>query len=56
MMFYVLVCLHCSRGMDPEDWLAIPFGSPEERGKWATEHTAGTGHDQWVVLDQVRGP
>jgi hypothetical protein len=32
----------------------MPFGSPAERGKWASGHTARTGHDNWLVLDQPR--
>lgn len=47
--FYLLVCLECG---DPERPLPIPFGSPAERGKWAAEHTRGTGHDRWLVKDE----
>lgn len=48
-MFYVLVCRDCG---DPEKPLPMPFSSPEERGKWASAHTKGTGHDRWLVVDQ----
>lgn len=43
--FYVLVCREC------RPVLPIPFESAEERGRWAAEHTRGTGHDQWFVKD-----
>ena len=37
------------------DWTIAPAAtSPAERGKWASEHTARTGHDNWLVLDQPR--
>jgi hypothetical protein len=42
---YLLTCKVC----DPR--ASIPFPSQEERGHWASEHTAGTGHDRWVVED-----
>jgi hypothetical protein len=51
-VFYVLVCRECG---DPEHPVPIPFGSPAERGRWASEHTWGTGHDRWFVLDQRAG-
>jgi len=47
--FYLLVCLECG---DPDRPLPIPFGSAAERGKWAAEHTRGTGHDRWIVMDE----
>jgi hypothetical protein len=49
-MFYLLSCLQCG---DPERPLVMPFGSPEERGKWATGHTQMTGHDRWRVADEA---
>lgn len=49
--FYLLACRIC----DGE--VPIPFDSAKERGKWAAEHTAGTGHDSWWVYDLPRiGP
>lgn len=45
----VLACLECG---DPEHPLPMPFASPAERGRWASEHTRATGHDRWVVEDQ----
>lgn len=30
----------------------MPFTSAAERGRWASAHTAATGHDRWQVLDQ----
>lgn len=42
---YVLLCRVCG-GDNP-----IPFPNPEERGRWAAEHTAGTGHDRWWSKD-----
>lgn len=47
-MFYLLACRECG---DPERLLPIPFESPAARGRWATEHTAGTGHERWIVKD-----
>lgn len=46
--YYVLVCRVC----DPEAESPIPFESAEARGRWATDHTAGTGHENWIVVDQ----
>lgn len=34
--------------------MPIPFQTPQERGKWAAEHTKGTGHDSWIVLEHGR--
>lgn len=48
-IFYVLVCRQCG---DPDRPLPMPFGTQDERGQWASEHTKATGHDQWLVLDQ----
>ena len=48
--FYVLVCLEC----DPASESPIPFESAEARGKWASEHKKGTGHDRWLVVEQDR--
>jgi hypothetical protein len=44
--FYLLVCRECGSGD-----LVMPFGSQEERGRWAGAHTRGTGHDRWFVTD-----
>jgi hypothetical protein len=46
-IFYVLVCRLCGNGDLP-----MPFESAEARGKWASAHTKGTGHDRWLVVDQ----
>lgn len=43
--FFLLLCRECY-GEDP-----IPFGSAEERGRWASEHRNATGHDKWFVKD-----
>ena len=48
-MLYLLTCRECG---DPDRPLPMPFGSPAERGHWASEHTRTTGHDRWIVLDQ----
>jgi hypothetical protein len=49
LIFYIIFCRKC----DNPNWpLPIPFESPEARVKWATAHTAGTGHDKFIVLDQ----
>jgi hypothetical protein len=43
-LFYLLICRECAP-------LVMPFGSQAERGKWAGEHTRGTGHDRWFVTE-----
>lgn len=50
-VWYVLVCRDCG---DPDRPLPMPFESAAARGKWAAEHTRGTGHDHWLVLDQPK--
>lgn len=32
--------------------LAMPFDTRKERGEWASEHTKGTGHDNWRVYEE----
>ena len=49
--FYLLICRDCTTGGARP--LPIPFGSPEERGRYAAEHREGTGHDNWWVHDQT---
>lgn len=49
-VWYVLVCLVC----DPDSDAPMPFGSAEERGKWAAAHKVGTGHEHWLVADQPK--
>jgi hypothetical protein len=49
--FYLLACFLCG---DPERPLPMPFGSPAERGKWASGHTRATGHERWHVWEEVR--
>lgn len=51
-MIYLLNCRECDEQSGRE--LVIPFGSPAERGKYASEHTRGTGHDRWFVRDERR--
>lgn len=41
----ILVCRVCG------DDLVYPFDSYGQRGRWAAEHTAGTGHKRWYVHD-----
>lgn len=48
-MFYLLACRDCG---DPGDLLPVPFGSPADRGRWASAHTRATGHDRWLVRDE----
>lgn len=50
--FYLLVCREC--GDPDDDPVILPFKSAEDRGKWATAHTKGTGHDRWYVKDEER--
>jgi hypothetical protein len=52
-VFFLLACLECG---DPDRPLVMPFGSAAERGKWASGHTQGTGHDRWWVKDQAGTP
>ena len=51
--FYVLICRDCTDASGG-DALEMPFGSPEDRGRWAAEHKRGTGHDSWFVVDVPR--
>jgi hypothetical protein len=51
MITYVLICRKCDPNLDAP----MPFPSPEERGRWASEHTRGTGHDLWLVYDDELG-
>jgi hypothetical protein len=51
-VFYLLVCLECE--VEPTRPSPIPFESAEARGKWAAEHTRGTGHERWWVEDERR--
>lgn len=50
-VFFLLNCLECDGQSRP---LAIPFESAAARGKWASEHTRGTGHNRWIVRDEPR--
>ncbi len=47
--WYVIRCLDCDEASGHE--VDMPFSSPAERGRWATGHTKGTGHDRWLVVD-----
>lgn len=49
--WYVLYCRQCDEDSYP---MAIPFASARERGQWATEHTKGTGHNRWIVVDEPK--
>lgn len=49
--WYILCCRECDGDGDP---LPIPFETPEGRGRWASEHTKGTGHERWLVMDEPR--
>jgi hypothetical protein len=49
--YYLLACLECDAQSRP---LLMPFGTAAERGKWAAEHTRGTGHDRWYVTQETR--
>lgn len=51
--WYVLICRCCNP--DLSEALPIPFPTAEARGRWASEHTAATGHDSWAVVDQPKG-
>lgn len=51
--FYLLACLECAPDHADEP-VVMPFGSAEERGKWAAAHRDGTGHDRWLVTEETR--
>lgn len=51
-VFYLLNCLKCDDQSRP---LPIPFESAAARGKWASEHAAGTGHNRWLVREETSG-
>jgi hypothetical protein len=60
-VFYLLVCRQCgdlelgpSGEVVSDNALFMLFDTAEARGKWATAHTRGTGHDHWFVFDQPR--
>jgi hypothetical protein len=46
--YYVLICHQC------EPPLPMPFESAAKRERWAGQHTTGTGHTQWTVIDQPK--
>ena len=46
--WYVVCCRICDGDNVP---MPIPFPTPEARGGWCAEHTKGTGHDSWLVID-----
>lgn len=48
----VLICRAC----EDDDPLVMPFISRAERGRWAAEHTRGTGHYAWFCLDGWPAP
>lgn len=51
-MIYLINCRDCDDQCSRP--LTIPFESAAARGKWASEHTAGTGHSRWLVRDEPR--
>jgi len=51
LIWYLLVCRECESAERP---LPMPFTTAAERGRYAAEHTRGTGHDRWIVLDEER--
>lgn len=48
-MDYLLVCRQCASDSKA---LPVPFESAQARGQWAAEHTRGTGHVRWLVMDK----
>lgn len=53
--WFVLACRTCDEiAVTTDDPVFLPFESPEERGRWASKHTAGTGHDSWIVMEVDR--
>ena len=50
----IIVCRTCST--DADMVALIPFASWSDRGKWASEHTRGTGHASWLCLDGGPSP
>lgn len=45
--FFVVCCKACDNGRP----LPIPFATPEARHHWTTEHTLGTGHARYVMIN-----
>lgn len=43
--WFLVACLDCS------PLLEMPFTSAAERGRWAAQHKASTGHGDWLVAD-----
>lgn len=52
-IYFVICCRDCDDACGGEP-TPIPFLTPEARGRWATEHKRGTGHDRWTVIDEPR--
>ncbi len=47
---HVMRCVDCDEAAGEKT--VMPFPSPEARGRWAAEHTLGTGHNRWAdVVD-----
>lgn len=44
---FTLACRICG---DPEK--PIAFATPRDRGQWAADHQAMTGHDRWAIEDK----
>lgn len=53
--WFVAICRTCwpEAQLVPDVRLVgeMPFRSVAERGKWCGEHTRGTGHDSWLLLE-----
>jgi hypothetical protein len=52
---FLLWCKLCEWQNPPSDKNPLPFGSADERHKWATEHREGTGHDHWHLFTDIPG-
>lgn len=50
MRLFLLWCRVCTPEPTPDN--AMPFGSLEERGRWAGAHRRGTGHNLWLCYDE----
>jgi hypothetical protein len=50
-VFYLLECSACTADSFA---LIMPFGTAEKRVEWAREHTAGTGHTEYLLAEESR--
>jgi|JI9StandDraft_1071089.scaffolds.fasta_scaffold200410_2 hypothetical protein len=49
MTDFLIRCRVCDEAAGTHQWLTLPSAST--RGRWAVDHTADTGHDNWFLYD-----